>query len=66
MRTYIIYFAVIILVANGSYALAQLARGNTHAVSPPLLLGSICAAIFALFVIRRRIRQADRSGKGPK
>jgi hypothetical protein len=66
MRICILYFAIIILVANGSYALAQLARGHTHAVSLPLLLGSICAAIFALLIIRRRLRQAGRPDQRPK
>ena len=47
-----------VLLANGGYALSQLASGKEKFVSLPLLLGSLCAAIFAFMVVKKRI---DRS-----
>lgn len=61
MRRIIFFFALIVLLANGGHALSQLARGQADLVSYPLLFGSVGAAVFALFVVKKRLRQA----KGP-
>lgn len=63
MRTYVLYFALIVLLTNLGYALSQLAREKETFVSRPLLLGSIAAAIFALWVVRKRLRESKK-GEG--
>jgi len=60
---YILYFSLIVLLTNGGYALSQLATGKETFVSRPLLLGSVSAAIFALFVVRKRLRQITERRK---
>lgn len=62
MRTYVLYFALIVLLTNLGYALSQLARGKETFVSRPLLFGSVAAAVFALWVVRKRLRESrDRA-----
>jgi uncharacterized membrane protein YhaH (DUF805 family) len=63
MRTYVFLFTLAVLLANGGYALGQLGRGKEVIVSFPLLLGSVSAAVFALFVIRKRFRDMKKSGE---
>ena len=58
MRTYVLYFALIVLVTNLGYALSQLAREKEALVSRPLLFGSVAAAMFALWVVRKRLRES--------
>ncbi len=63
MRTYIFYFALIVVVANLGYLVGQLGRGEKNLVSLPLLFGSICAAIFALLVVRKRLHRSNATSK---
>ena len=57
VRRYVLYFTLLVLLTNGGYALSQLASGKDSLVSRPLLLGSVSAAVFALLVARKRLRQ---------
>ena len=50
-------------MTNGGYALSQLANGRDAFVSRPLLLGSVSAAVFALFVVRKRLHQLKERQK---
>ncbi len=63
MRTYVLYFSLIVLLTNLGYALSQLAQDKEAFVSRPLLLGSVGAAIFALWVVRKRLRESKGAGK---
>ncbi len=66
MRTYVLYFALIVLLTNLGYALSRLASEKETFVSLPLLLGSVGAAIFALLVVRKRLRQSKGAERTEK
>lgn len=61
MRRLVFFFALIVLLANGGHALSQFARSQKDLVSYPLLFGSVSAAVFALIVVRKRLRQVKGS-----
>jgi hypothetical protein len=63
VRRYVLYFTLIVLLTNGGYALSQLASGKEVFVSRPLLLGSVSAAVFALFVVGKRLREMKERQK---
>jgi uncharacterized membrane protein len=63
MRKYVLLFALLVLLANLAYALAQLGTGKEKFISMPLLLGSLGGAAVGLIALRKRLRHSKRTEK---
>ena len=59
MRKYVLYFALLVLLVNVAYALAQLGTGKEPLISRPLLFGSLGGAVVGLIALRKRLRTQE-------